>query len=142
MDIKKQGFTLVELLMAAVVMAVLVTAIGSVMYYSYLGWLNNTRSVNMKRDAYIAMEQIAREIRNSDITDITHDSSGIYFSQVSPARTYAINILAADIAVFPNVNISGFTAQSIGDAVEVSFTLFTDGNTDQNKYEMTVKTRN
>ncbi len=141
----KQGFTLVELLMGALVMAVLILAVAHVFYYAWMGWSRNVQSVNMQRDAYLAMEQIAREIRNSNIDEVSADGSGIYFTpdgSLANPRTSTVNILTSDIAQFPNINIESFTVRKNGNQVGVSFTLFTDGRTDENDYAMTILTRN
>ena len=130
-----------ELLLSMLTLAVVVLAVGHLFFYSWTGWVVNSRSVAMQRDAYLAMEQIAREIRNSNIDEVSGDSSGIYFV-VDGTRSSAIDILAADIPASPNVNISGFTVRENDDSVRVAFTLYTDDYTDQNDYEITVKTRN
>ena len=102
----------------------------------------------MQRDAVLAMQQIAREIRISNVAEISHDNSGIYFSPSSPqlVRTNSVNILASDIAVFPGVNIEPNSFVVIPDintnAFTVNFTLFTDGDYDRNDYQITVNTRN
>lgn len=137
----KQGFTIVELMVAMVAFAIMILAVGLMLIYGWLGWRKNTQSVNMQRDAVLAMEQIAREVRNSNIAEITDDAGGIYFAP-GIVRSNAVNFLTTDIAVFPGVNITGFDVSYVTNAVTVSFTLFTDGNADRNDYEITVNTRN
>ena len=137
----KQGFTIVELLVAMVAFSIMILAVGLMLIYGWLGWRKNTHSVNMQRDAVLAMEQIAREVRNSNIAEITDDAGGIYFAP-GIVRSNDVNILTTDIAVFPGVNIEDFGVSYITNAVTVSFTLFTDGNADRNDYEITVNTRN
>lgn len=139
----KEGFTLVELLVAMLAFSIMILAVGLMLVYGWLGWRQTTHSVNMQRDAVLAMEQIAREIRTSNIADITHDSAGIYFSPVV-ARTNSATILASEIAVFPGVNLepNSFDVDVVTNAVTVKFTLFTNERVDRNNYEMTVNTRN
>jgi type II secretory pathway pseudopilin PulG len=143
----KQGFTIVELLLAMVAFAIMILAVGLMLIYGWLGWRKSTQSVNMQRDAVLAMQQIAREIRVSNVTEITDDSAGIYFtpSSTPTVRTNSVNILASDIPVFPGVNIepdSFYVTYLTNNAVTVSFTLFTDGDYDRNDYQITVNTRN
>ena len=141
----RKGFTIVELLVAMTAFSVMILAVGLLLVYGWDGWRKSTHSVNMQRDAVLAMEQIAREIRNSNITEITDDSDGIYFTALGFVRTNSATILAADIAAFPGVNIdpkSFDVSYAPTNAVTVRFTLFTDRNADRNNYEMTVNTRN
>lgn len=143
----KAAFTLLEMLLAMLAAVFLMITVVHVFYYAWLGWIRNTHSVSMQRDATLAMERIAREIRSSDIGEISGDSDGIYFapSSIPNVRPNAVNILATDIPVFPGVHIAGFNPPVINvssNTVKVSFTLFTDENADQNYYEMTVTPRN
>ena len=129
------GFTLVELMMAMLAMSVLLLATGAMLVYSWLGWRRNMESVSMQRDAVIAMETIGREIRNSNISDISGDTAGIYFNGSS--------ILAADIPVGSGVYLTQFDSPVlVSNAVIVAFTLSTSDNADQNTYRMLVNTRN
>jgi Tfp pilus assembly protein PilW len=142
----KQGFTIMELILSVVAFAIMIMAVGLMLIYGWLGWRKSTQSVNMQRDAVLAMQQIAREIRISNVTEITDDNSGIYFTPSLPAavRTNSVNILASDIPVFPGVNIepNSFDVSYMTNAVTVRFTLFTDGDYDRNDYQITVNTRN
>jgi len=76
----KNGFTIVELLVSILAFSIMILAVGLLLIYGMLGWRKNTHSVNMQRDAVIAMEEISREIRNSNIAEIGYDASGIYFT--------------------------------------------------------------
>lgn len=129
------GFTLVELMMSMLAMAVLLLATGSILVYGWLGWRRNMESVSMQRDATIAMKMIARDIRNSNISDVSGDAAGIYFNGSS--------FLAADIAISPGVNMNNFEPPLIvSNTVVVAFTLNTSDNADENRYRILVNTRN
>jgi prepilin-type N-terminal cleavage/methylation domain-containing protein len=75
----KQGFTLIEIMMAAVAFALLVVAVGSMLVFGYQGWRRNNDLVNMQRDASLTMMMIAKEVRNATYDDIT-DGAGISFA--------------------------------------------------------------
>ena len=66
----KRGFTLVELMVSMVVLALLSLTIGSVLIFTWTGWHRASDSVAMQRDASLAMRMIAKEIRASDSDDI------------------------------------------------------------------------
>lgn len=145
MKIRKQckGFTIVELMMAMLAMAILSLAVGSMLVYGWMGWRRNTESVGMQRDAVLAMNVVAREIRNSNISEISADAAGIYFD-AGVVRPSATSFLASEIAYTRGININNFNVNmNVADnAVTVAFTLFTASGTDQNDYAMTIKPRN
>ena len=61
----KAGFSLVELMVAALATAILILAVGSMLVFGWIGWKRNNDSVNMQRDASLAMRTMARAIRGS-----------------------------------------------------------------------------
>ncbi len=149
---KKQcdGFTVVELMVSMIAFSILVLAVGSMLVFGWLGWRDSRESVNMQRDAVIAMNQIAREIRNSNVDQISGNGSGIYFD-ASPAvgRNSDVAFLASDIAFSGGVVLDSWTppvfdTASIAGAtgVVVRFSLASSRGTDVNDYEMTVYPRN
>ncbi|RLA59006.1 MAG: hypothetical protein DRR04_09615 [Gammaproteobacteria bacterium] len=152
MKIKKQcsGFTIVELMVGMVAFSIMVLAVGSMLVFGWLGWRDTKESVGMQRDAVITMNMIAREIRNSNIDQISGDGNGIYF-EASPAvgRNSDVAFLASDIAfgsgvVLNSWNTPVFDTSSIAGAtgVVVRFSLATSRGTDANNYQMTVYPRN
>lgn len=146
MKTKKQckGFTLVELMVSMLAFAVMVLAVGSMLFYGWLGWRRNTESVSMQRDALIAMNVIAREIRNSSINEVSGDAAGIYFTASSPVivRSSSVNYPASDIAFSPGINIRNFGVNIVSNTVDVGFTLYTSDGADENQYRMFINTRN
>jgi prepilin-type N-terminal cleavage/methylation domain-containing protein len=75
----KKGFTLIEVMVAAVAFSLLVVAVGSMLVFGYRGWRRNNDLVNMQRDASLTLMMIAREIRNGTYDDVTV-GSGISFA--------------------------------------------------------------
>lgn len=141
---QSKGFTVVELMVGMLAMSVMVLVVGSMLFYGWLGWRRSMESVGMQRDALIAMETIAKEIRSSNISEVTGDTAGIYFSVSSPVvvRTAKFQYLAADIPFNPGVNIKNFGVRTVDNTVTVRFTLYTSDGADENAYRMSVNTRN
>jgi len=82
MDRTKQskcGFTLVELMVAALAFSILSLAVGSMLVYGWQGWKRNNDLVAMQRDASLAMMMISKEIRNAQYDEIV-EGAGISFN--------------------------------------------------------------
>ena len=71
----KSGFTLVELMVTAVAFSILALATGSMLVFGWQGWSRINASVDMQRDASLAMHVMTREVRKSSIGDITVGSN-------------------------------------------------------------------
>jgi Tfp pilus assembly protein PilW len=152
MKTKKQsdGFTIVELMVGMLAFSVLVLVVGSMLVFGLLGWRDSKESASMQRDAVIAMNIIAREIRNSSIDEVSGDGNSINFA-ASPAvgRNSDVVFLDSDIAYGSGVVLTSwddpvFDTSSIAGStgVVVRFSLATSRGTDANNYEMTVYPRN
>jgi prepilin-type N-terminal cleavage/methylation domain-containing protein len=68
---KRSGFSLVELMLVAVIMSVLVLIFGSTFYFVHKGWQQNLAVVELQRTAYLTMREIATEIRHSETATAT-----------------------------------------------------------------------
>jgi prepilin-type N-terminal cleavage/methylation domain-containing protein len=140
---KCEGFTIVELMTSMLALAILALAVSSMLIYGYVGWRRNTESVKMHRDAAVAMDAIAREIRNSSIDEISATVSEIQFASGvvrADPKTYTLG----EIAYGSEVNIGGFSLNRnvVSNTVTVAFTLSTSDNADRNQYTMTIHPRN
>lgn len=138
----KKGFTIVELMVSMITLSILLLTVGSMLVFGWRGWRRMTDTVNMQRDAVIALNWISKEIRNSKGSEISWDASGIYFAADGFRRTNDVDISTSDIAYFDGVHIQNFNVSTNNEGVRVQFVLFTDGNTDANNYDMTVLPRN
>ena len=65
----KSGFTLVELMVTAVAFSILALATGSMLVFGWQGWTRINASVDMQRDASLAMHVMAREVRKCSRTN-------------------------------------------------------------------------
>jgi prepilin-type N-terminal cleavage/methylation domain-containing protein len=81
---QKSGFTLIEVMVGMLAAAVLALTFSAMLIASYRSWENNRDSVKMQNDATLALALIGREIRKSNIEDIT--INGVKFSEDPEAR--------------------------------------------------------
>lgn len=139
---QKTGFTVVELLVAMVAFGILVLTVTLTLICTWMSWGDFTDSVNMQRDAMIAMKVMAKEIRNSSISEISGDADSLDFS-AGVVRGAAASFSKADIAVSKGVVLNSWADPVIGsNKVTVAFTLGTNRGTDQNFYSMSIYPRN
>lgn len=81
----KSGFTLVELMVVALAFSILALATGSMLVFGWQGWKRINDSVDMQRDASLAMYVMTREVRKSSSANITDGNNQL--GCVSPGGT-------------------------------------------------------
>jgi len=72
---KKKAFTLVELMVAMVVAAIVILTVAAVLLMAYRSWNTNNAYVSLRRDAAFAVELMARDIRESKLVDIDDNTA-------------------------------------------------------------------
>ena len=77
------GFTLVELMLGIMATAILALAVGIMLVYAFRGWRQNTESVQMQRNATLAMRVMAKEIRRTPLVNISDGSSSLICTNAS-----------------------------------------------------------
>ncbi|MEI6971112.1 MAG: hypothetical protein WCL44_06300 [bacterium] len=77
------GHTLVELIVGAAAAAVLAVTLGAMLFYGYLTWGRNSLAVDLHRDATLAMETLARSLRQASAegVDLSQPSSIVVSNQ-------------------------------------------------------------
>ena len=65
MELTKKGFTLPELLITAVIMALIVVGSFAIYLTSYTSWRRSTVAISLQRDANMAMEKMVRGERDA-----------------------------------------------------------------------------
>lgn len=140
---KSDGFTIVELMVSMIAFSVLALAVGSMLYYGWLGWRRSAESVALQRDAMIAMRVVEHRIRNASLDP----SSPLAVSWSSAQLTFASedNYSSSDVAFNSGVVLvpGSFNVQPDGvGGVSIGFALSSASGTDQNSYEMTIYPRN
>lgn len=139
---KKQGFSLIELMVAMVAFSVLTLVVGTLIVYSWMGWRDHTESVNMQRDAMIAMRIMAKEIRSSNISEVSGNEDSIDFTAIS-VRTTSRVFAKSEIASSSGVVLDSWTEPVIGsNYVTVAFSLRNSRGADRNDYLMSIYPRN
>ena len=140
---EKQGFTLVELMVSMIAFTLLALIAGTILVFAWNGWRDSMETMGMQRDAMIAMRIMEKEIRNSNIDEVSGDSAGLYFS-TGTTRTNAFRFSAASIPFNSGVSLEpGSWNPTIGtNSVTVSFALRTSRAGYRNAYMKTIYPRN
>jgi len=143
----KQGFTVTELLLAVLATAIMALAVGSVLVYIWKGWIRHAASVEMQRDATLAMRIISREVRRTDIDNI---AAGATLTCVNTNGTFVFAASGRNLTLkqdngtaWPLVRggLSSFqTSKNADESVTVRMDLGIVG--DSSTIEMNVFTRN
>jgi Tfp pilus assembly protein PilW len=134
---KMAGFTIMELMVGILAMAIIALAVGSMLVYGWNGWRRNMESIEMQRNAMVAMHVLEQRIRNAAMDDI-----GGFGSQTL-TFTDDPNFSASEFSEGSFVKLEAFTADTndLG-GVEVDVTLSTVSGADENEYSITVYPRN
>ena len=139
---EKQGFTLVELMVSMIAFTLLALIAGTILVFAWNGWRDSIETVGMQRDAMIAMRIMEKEIRNSNINEVSGDSTGLSCAN-GTTRTNAFRFSAASIPYNSGVLLDSWSAPTIGtNTVTVSFVLRTSRAGYGNAYTKTIYPRN
>lgn len=144
MNVKKskQGFTLAELIMGLLALSILMLIVGSLLILTWTGWADYSSMLGMQRDAHVAMREIKKEIRNSNISEISGDADSIDFISFG-TRTTDFTYNSSEIPVSPRVALSSWSSPVIGsNYVTVAFVLTNTRGSLQKSYQMTISPRN
>ena len=145
------GFTIMELLMAALAFSIMMLVVASMLVYAWQGWKRNTEIVNMQRNATIALMMISKEIRNATYDEITA-GSGISFAGSGESFSASGNRIVSNdgtVVVDAGLVSGSFITRKLQQAnaagvfkqwVEVNFTLET--TTANEPYTVEVSPRN
>ena len=144
---RKSGFTIVELMAAVVATAIFSLAVGSMLVYAWMGWIQYTDSVQMQRDATLAMRIIEKEIRRTAIEGITPGSSLICTNaagQVSISKNGSdLDMQVNAGTAFPLVRdvVTAFKSETNANG-SVQVALGLDTGNDNSTITMTIYSRN
>lgn len=146
--VSNSGFTLVELMVAMLVAAILALAVGSMLVFGWMGWVRSNEIVASQRDASLAMLMIAKEIRNSSYGDITAGSGivckdfSFQDSGVDLTRNDGMKVVDGWLVSgsFVSTKKEDISASGTSRWVRVAFSLQT--STEVNNYAIEVTPRN
>lgn len=119
-----QGFSLIELLMASLSAAVLVVTMSTMLFYGYVTWSRNTRSVNLHRDATLAMQTLERSLRQATAAgvDLSQPDRIVVSNQTAPTLQ-SFYQQANDLVYNPNLNGGGVPFSLVqGSVISSGFT--------------------
>ncbi len=128
----KKGLTLVELMVAVIVLSIFILAVGTIVITSWKFWNSGWEQVRLQRDASYAFARIERIVRSGNSATVLGGGSGL---QVTEGGTTYIFQLSGDVLqlttggntedVASGVNNVNFLIA--GDTVTVTLAL-QDGN--------------
>ena len=133
----KAGFTLVELLVAAIAASVLAITAGALLYAGILNWMKDRASMQLQGDALFTMDIFSRAIRPASISDVTRADTVLTIGKKSFYRAGNtlyydpdITLSGNETAIVPNkvTNLS-FTKDLVMHSVTVNMTLTDKGRT-------------
>jgi Tfp pilus assembly protein PilW len=145
-NVNKEGFTIVELLMATLATSIMAMAIGSILVFAWMGWARQSESVEMQRDVSMAMRIMAKEIRQA--TSVTTGTSlsctkpgsdVVVFSQSGRDLNMQVNadapmVIVRDVATSFSSEVNGVRS--------VRVLLALDTGTDNSNVGMVISRRN
>jgi Tfp pilus assembly protein PilW len=82
----KNGFSLVELMLATVCAAILFLTVALILFTTYRSWRTNNEYVRLRRDAALAVRMMSRDIRPAALGDVT-DGQNILTIGTNAVRT-------------------------------------------------------
>jgi len=135
---KTAGFTVIELMVGIIGFGIIALAVGSMLVFGWMSWRRNTESVQMHRNAMVAMRIIEHGIRNANYSQISWDANGIYFTKVDDPDFAVTEFTASALVQVDAFNVS---TNDIG-GVDVAIALSTVSGADANTYQMTIYPRN
>lgn len=125
-DARRGGFTLAEMLVAVMAAAVLLLAVGAMLWFGFIGYRRTEDAVNLQRDMRMAMETLTYMTRAA--TNISFSTGLVYtarFSGRPPATVYAVT---SNLYFDPNTSAAGDVVPLVRDNLR-QFTVAVATNT-------------
>lgn len=135
---KAAGFTIVELMVGILSLAIISLAVGAMLIFAWQGWVRENQSVRMQRNAMIAMRIIEKGIRNADLAEVAWDADGMTFVNAGDTDFSTTELTDGALVIIDSLNIS----TNSGGGIDIAFTLSTASGTDDSVYQATLYPRN
>ena len=84
----KNGFTLIELMIAMVSAAFLALIVSLILFMTYREWRTDNEYARLRRDTAFAVQLMAKEIRNSSFSGITAAANSLQLPTNAAHSTY------------------------------------------------------
>jgi hypothetical protein len=137
---------MVELLLGMLAASIMALAVGSILYYAWVSWVQSNAAVEMQRDASLSMRIIAKEVRRTPVSGITDGTSltcvntGGSFTFLSNGNNLDMQFGGGQSVTLARNVLAYFNATVSNRAVVVELNLSTGSDTSENR--MTIFTRN
>ena len=102
---RKNGFTIVELMVAMLSAALLAAISGAILFYAYTGWRRNTAAVELQRDGTVAIDMLARAVRHASASDVTISAGKMEVQKA--ASTVSFTASGSDLVYDPDTGSGG-----------------------------------
>jgi prepilin-type N-terminal cleavage/methylation domain-containing protein len=86
----KTGFTLIELMVTVVASAIVILTAATVLIMGFQSWRINKAYVEMRRNTALAVYLMARDIRESNITNVTIAAGQLQLAPHPPVRNSTV----------------------------------------------------
>ena len=73
----QRGFTLIELLTAMIISAIVIVAVGSILFYGQKSWNSTWERANLQRDASYAMQRMSRAVKAGTSAQVEAEGTGL-----------------------------------------------------------------
>jgi Tfp pilus assembly protein PilW len=124
----KQGYSLIELLAAALAASVLALTAGTMLFHAYDAWDENHAAVNVHREGRHAMDMLTRAIRDASFVQIlTAENGNLVIDNTVGVGTTRFWLTGRDLMYDPDTATDG-NEVLVADAVIV-FTVDRSGAT-------------
>lgn len=132
------GHTLIELVIGTAAAAVLAVTLGTMLFYGYVTWVRNCLAVDLHRDATLAMQTLARSLRQASASGVdlslpgrivvSNQGTGIFSSFYQQGSNLVFNAAVNNagtpfILVQGRLSPSGFTHSNTSAGVYVRIVL-------------------
>ena len=133
------GFTVVELMTGMLGMAIIALAVGSMLVFGWMGWRRTAESIQMQRNSMVALRILERRIRNASLDDIAGLGAGTTQLTFSDDPDFSSTTFSEGSYV--QIDSFSATTNRLG-GVDLTFSLSTTTDTDDNTYTVTLYPRN
>ena len=117
-----KGFTLVELMVAIIILSIVVLSVGMILTSSWRFWNNGWQQVGVQRDASYAFSRIEKVVRAGSSAVVLGGGSGLQVTSNSITNTFQLNGNVLQL-------ITGSTTENIVSGVQNNTPFSILGNT-------------
>jgi Tfp pilus assembly protein PilW len=104
----KQGYSLVELLAAALAASVLALTAGTMLFHAYDAWNENHEAVNVHRDGRHAMDMMTRAVRAASFARVvTAENNNLVIANAAGTSSVRFQRSRQDLIYDPDTGVDG-----------------------------------